>query len=91
MFERGDSADTLRGTDQHNANEYALDAIQPLVRDLRCLTRKRGERAGLHQERREPFQPQQHPAVIPLEAWLGDGWGVQTHAREFTGGASLSD
>jgi len=68
-----------RGDEQEHA---ALDDVEPAMRDVRRLPRERHDRLGLRQERREPFEPQQNPAVEPLESLFRNDRGVETHERE---------
>jgi hypothetical protein len=72
-----------RGAERDDADENALDLVEPLVGDRCRLLRERREGFGACQKRREPFEPEQHPALGALKAKLGNGWGGGTHARKF--------
>ncbi len=71
------------GALKHNGDDSALHAIKPPMRLFDSGGRERREDFGAGEKCREPFQPQQNPAVNPLEPMGCDGWGVDAHERDY--------
>jgi len=70
------------GRFQHDdVGDQPLELVEPSVRERLGLARERIVRGRRFQKRREPLQPQQRPAVIPLQALMGDGWADELQAR----------
>ena len=91
MAAHADAADARRRAQHDDADDHALDAVEPGVGDAMRLRRERREAARRIKERREPSEPQHRPAMKPLEAMLGDGFGDKAHGRQCKRGAGRSN
>ena len=74
-------AHAFGGFQHDDVGDQPLELVEPSVRERLSLARERIVRRRCFQKRHEPFQPQQRPAVIPLEALCADGWTGKLHAR----------
>lgn len=74
-------AHALGGFQHDDVGDQPLELIEPSVRERLGLARERIVRSRRFQKRHEPLQPQQRPAVIPLQALVGDGWAGELQAR----------
>jgi len=80
----GECAYAADGAQHHNCEEDALDTVKPVMADCLGLLGERRETAGCIEEAGEPCQPQQRPAVKPLETKIGDGFGDKAHGPHYT-------
>jgi len=70
------------GAQHGDGEDDALDAVKPKMADAFGVFGERRESARCFKEAGEPCQPQQRPAVKPLEAKLGHGFGDKAHGRK---------
>jgi hypothetical protein len=78
-FARLRAAHAANGAQHDDGHHYALDAVEPPMRNGLGRSRERGELGSGVEKGREPRQPQHRPAVKPLEAMLGEGFGDEAH------------
>ncbi len=79
------------GAQHDDGEDDAFDAVEPLMADLFGLRGDRRQCARRVEKAHEPLQPKHRPAVKPLEAKIGNGFGDKAHGVKRTPASTLSN